>query len=179
MTDLVTIEAPPSRERALAEARRWLGTPYVHQASARSAGCDCLGLIRGVYRGLYGGEPEAPPPYTPDWNERAYGRGEKAEPLLEAARRTLDAVDVAAPGDVLVFRVMREGPAKHCGILSAHDRFIHAYAGRCVVESWLGRWWRNRLVAAFSFPGAVPGAFSNKEKTVIAEKGAAPWRNSS
>jgi len=32
----------------VAEARRWIGTPYVHQASSFQAGCDCLGLIRGV-----------------------------------------------------------------------------------------------------------------------------------
>ncbi len=29
-------------------ARLWLGTPYVHQASTRGAGADCLGLIRGI-----------------------------------------------------------------------------------------------------------------------------------
>ena len=58
------------REQALAEARTWLGTPYQHQASLKGAGCDCLGLVRGVWRTLYGDEPEATPPYTPDWAER-------------------------------------------------------------------------------------------------------------
>ena len=48
-------------------ARLWLGTPYVHQASVRGSGSDCLGLIRGVWRDLYGAEPEAPPAYTADW----------------------------------------------------------------------------------------------------------------
>ena len=43
------------------EARTWLGTPYLHQASVRGAGCDCLGLVRGVWRALYGREPEAVP----------------------------------------------------------------------------------------------------------------------
>ena len=37
--------------RALAEARRWIGTPYQHQASVLGAGCDCLGVLRGVWRG--------------------------------------------------------------------------------------------------------------------------------
>ncbi|NCO16648.1 MAG: peptidase, partial [Alphaproteobacteria bacterium] len=45
--------------RIVAEARRWIGTPYVHQSSARGAGTDCLGLLRGVWRALYGVEPEA------------------------------------------------------------------------------------------------------------------------
>ena len=135
-------------------ARGWVGTPYVHQASARGAGCDCLGLVRGVWRDLYGGEPEVPPPYTPDWNERHFAKGQ--EPLLAAAKRNLIAREgfAIAPGDVLVFRVIADGPAKHCGIASPETRFIHAYAGRAVTESWLGRWWRERLVGVFVFPGA-------------------------
>ncbi|MDG1118150.1 MAG: peptidase, partial [Flavimaricola sp.] len=28
----------------VATARGWIGTPYLHQASCRGAGCDCLGL---------------------------------------------------------------------------------------------------------------------------------------
>ena len=31
-------------------ARGWIGTPYLHQASCRGIGCDCLGLVRGVWR---------------------------------------------------------------------------------------------------------------------------------
>ena len=34
------------------EARRWLGTPYLHQASECGVGADCLGLLRGVWRGV-------------------------------------------------------------------------------------------------------------------------------
>ncbi|MGE0410261.1 MAG: NlpC/P60 family protein [Amphiplicatus sp.] len=142
------------RAAILAAARSWLGTPYVHQASAKGQGTDCLGLIRGLWRELYGTEPEPAPPYTPDWTERAQRKGE--EPLLAAARRHLVEIPPEArrPGDVLVFRVARDGPAKHCGVLTAQDRFIHAYAGREVVESWLNRWWIERLAGVFSFPGA-------------------------
>ena len=50
-------------------ARDWIGTPYRHQASCAGAGADCLGLIRGVWRQLYGHEPAAVPAYTPDWSE--------------------------------------------------------------------------------------------------------------
>jgi NlpC/P60 family putative phage cell wall peptidase len=136
-------------EKALAEARQWLGTPYQHQASLRGVGCDCLGLVRGVWRALYGAEPEAPPPYRPDWAELG-GR----ELLAEALERRLIPLDLAAarPGDVLLFRMAPDAPAKHCAIRSAHDRMIHAYWGRACVESWLGRWWDQRLVAAYRFP---------------------------
>ncbi|MFZ5670881.1 MAG: NlpC/P60 family protein [Pseudomonadota bacterium] len=146
-----------SRADIVAAARSWIGTPYRHQASAKGAGCDCLGLVRGVWRELAGEEPEAAPPYRPDWAETG-GR----ETLLEAARRRLVEVPAAAfrPGDVLLFRMSPEACVKHCAIVSAVEaadpepRVIHAYWGRAVVESWLGPWWRRRLTHAFSFPFA-------------------------
>lgn len=145
------------RERALAEARAWLGTPYQHQASLRGVGCDCLGLVRGVWRALHGPEREPPPPYRPDWAEMGEG-----EPLLAGLARTLAPIAPAQarPGDVLAFRMTRGVPAKHCAILStpwaaSGTRMIHAYWGRACVESWLGPWWRARLVAAFSYPETV------------------------
>jgi len=65
-------------------ARSWLGTPYRHQASVKGVGADCLGLVRGVWRDVVGGEMEAPPAYSADWAEVG-GR----EMLLEAAERWL------------------------------------------------------------------------------------------
>lgn len=137
------------RAEIVAAARGWLGTPYRHQASLKGAGCDCLGLVRGVWREVIGPEPEVPPPYTPDWAE-ALGR----ETLLEAARRRLDeVVPVAArAGDVLIFRMGMGVPAKHCAILSNDGRIIHAYWGRAVVETRLTEWWARRVAAAFAFP---------------------------
>lgn len=150
MSAIPSFSATVSRLQIIDAARSWIGTPYVHQASAKGAGCDCLGLIRGVWRELYGGEPEAPPAYTPDWNERR-----KDEPLLAAARRNMRerAGKTFEPGDVLIFRVAADGPAKHCGVASSEDKFIHAYAGRAVVETWASRWWRARLAGVFIFPG--------------------------
>jgi NlpC/P60 family putative phage cell wall peptidase len=135
------------RAQVLRETRLWLGTPYRHQASTLHAGCDCLGLVRGVYRALHGAEPEPPPPYRPDWAETG-GR----ELLLEAFARWLIPTDAAIPGDVLVFRMTPGAVAKHCAIQSGPDRMIHAYWGRACVESVIGRWWRERRVAAFRFP---------------------------
>ncbi|KAF0176786.1 MAG: NlpC/P60 family phage cell wall peptidase [Alphaproteobacteria bacterium] len=142
-----------SRAAIIAEARAWLGTPYRHQASTRGAGCDCLGLVRGVWRAVCGAEPEAAPPYTPDWAE-CDGR----ETLRDAAARHLVSVPLVAatPGDVLLFRMRADAPMKHAAILSAPDRIIHAYWGRAVVENRLAPFWRARLAAAFSFPGAKP-----------------------
>lgn len=32
--------------KVVESARKWLGTPYHHQASLTGVGCDCIGLIR-------------------------------------------------------------------------------------------------------------------------------------
>ena len=41
-------------------ARLWLGTPYRHQMAMRGAGTDCLGLLRGVWRDVFGGHNVGP-----------------------------------------------------------------------------------------------------------------------
>ena len=139
-----------SRDAIVAEARRWIGTHYRHQASLERVGADCLGLVRGVWRGVIGTEPEKAPPYTPDWAET---RGE--ETLLAAARRWLCEIPVGEvrEGDVLLFRMALGAPAKHAAIVSGGDRIIHAYWGRSVCETQLAPWWRRRIAAAFSCPG--------------------------
>ena len=89
-------------EAAVAEARLWLGTPYVHQAAVRGRGRTVLGLLRGVWRALYGAEPETIPAYTQDWAEPG-----NTEELWQAAARWLVEVPrrEVALGDVLLFRM--------------------------------------------------------------------------
>lgn len=140
------------REDIVEAARAWLGTPYHHQASLRGVGCDCLGLVRGVWRDVLGEEPEASPPYSPHWAE-SLGQ----EMLAAAAMRHL--VPIArgqeCPGDVLLFRWRVHLPAKHCAILSAPERIIHAHDGAAVAEVAFTPWWRRHLSHAFSFPGVT------------------------
>ncbi len=143
------MRGPVPRAAIVGEAVAWIGTPYRHQASLKGVGCDCLGLVRGVWRAVYGAEPEAVPAYTPDWAE-AGGPG-----LAEAARRHLVEVDPAAmlPGDVLLFRWRASLPAKHAAILIAPGRFVHAHDGAAVAPASLTPWWRRRLAHVFRFPG--------------------------
>jgi NlpC/P60 family putative phage cell wall peptidase len=134
--------------RAAAIARGWIGAPYRHQGSSR-IGCDCLGLIRGVWRELRGSEPEEPGPYGRDWAERS-----GQERLLEAATRHFGPARAGgdlAVGDVLVFRFRRGLAAQHLGIVSGTARFIHAYEQTGVVESPLAPAWRRRIAGVFRF----------------------------
>jgi NlpC/P60 family putative phage cell wall peptidase len=130
-------------------ARSWIGTPYMHQASVKGVGCDCLGLLRGVWRELHGQEPELPPPYSADWAE-ARGR----ETLVEAAGRHLLPLDLTGfgPADVILFRWREGSPAKHCAIATSPETMVHAHDGASVAEVGIGRWWRRHVAYAFRFP---------------------------
>ena len=140
--------------RIVKATRRWIGTPYHDQASVRGVGCDCLGLLRGVWRDVVGPEPMPVPPYSRDWGEAG-----PVEVLAEAARAAMQELDIseARTGDVILFRMRAGAIAKHVGILSgqnrsARSRFIHAYERTGVVEEYLTPAWQRRIAFAFRFP---------------------------
>lgn len=139
--------------RVVDAARGWLGTPYHHQASARGAGADCLGLVRGVWRECYGDEPMPVPAYTEDWAEP-----QQDEVLERAATLLLKPVARERPlraGELLLFRMRDGAVAKHLGIVAAAGpaaSFIHAYTGHGVVESSLSTPWLRRVAGRFDFP---------------------------
>jgi NlpC/P60 family putative phage cell wall peptidase len=147
-----------SRTAIVVEARSWIGTPYRHQASLKGAGCDCLGLIRGVYRVFCGPEKQPITPYSPNWAEET-----GQETLRDAARRHLVEID-AAPfrdgeplreGDVILIRVRDRAPAKHAAVASGPDTIVHAYDRHAVAENALPAAWRRRIAYAFQFPGVT------------------------
>jgi NlpC/P60 family putative phage cell wall peptidase len=139
-----------TRARIVEAAREWLGTPYRHQGARRGVGCDCLGLVRGVWRDVYGADAEAPGAYRPDWSSDL-----QDDRLIEAAERhcggALPSGQVRA-GDLLLFRWKAGLPVRHLGIASDESHFIHAYEGMAVVESPLVPAWRRRIAARFAFP---------------------------
>lgn len=141
-----------TRKAIIEAALTWTGTPYKHQHSTKGAGADCLGLVRGVYRDVYGFEPEVPPPYSPSWDEV-----DKTDAMMAAAGRHLvhKRNEPFAPGDVLVFRMARQATAKHCAIVIAPDRMLHARQGASVCQAALVPYWKRRIAGVFMFPGAV------------------------
>ncbi|HEY9012127.1 MAG TPA: NlpC/P60 family protein [Devosia sp.] len=124
----------------VATARGWLGTPYRHLAATRGAGCDCLGLIRGVWAELYGAMPEVP-------NYRADVRDQRD--LLAVAEARLDRTPLG-PGRIVLFRL--GAVPRHCGIVTEAGRFIHAQERIGVVEANLTEGWAKRVVGCFAFP---------------------------
>jgi NlpC/P60 family putative phage cell wall peptidase len=130
------------------EARKWLGTPYRHQGSHLNVGADCLGLIRGVWREIYGSEPETPEPYPMDWAEKG-----NEDRLLNAAKKHFKPIGLEPQaGHLIVFRWNANALAKHAGIMAGETGFIHAYSGVGVVESPLVPAWRKKIAGVFAFP---------------------------
>lgn len=147
---------PITSSDIVAQARGWIGTPYRHQASLKGVGCDCLGLVRGVWRALYGDEPERVPAYSRDWAEAS-----AAETLAEAGARHLIVVSHAdmGAGDIVLFRWRKGLVAKHAAILTGDGTMIHAHDGAAVAEVAFAPWWRRRAAYVFRFPGVgVSGA---------------------
>lgn len=155
MTDLT--DQIPVNLRALEIARTWIGTPYKHQARLKGAGCDCIGLVIGVWIELYGKVPDGfkIPPYTASWAEET-----KRELMVEIGINYLIPIPLTEmlPGDVVMYRMLREGVTKHAGILSEMgddgwpNKIIHAYAPHAVMESPAINSRNASLTHAFRFP---------------------------
>ncbi|MCZ8098094.1 MAG: hypothetical protein O9972_09280 [Burkholderiales bacterium] len=139
------------RQITIAEARSWISTPYLHQAALKGVDCDCLGLVCGVWRGVYGADPEhRPAAFSRDCAETL-----RDEILADAAGRHMIslALDAFEPCDLLLFAINKIAPAEHRAILVAADRMIHATESHPVAEVSLVPWWHNRLRFVFRFPG--------------------------
>lgn len=142
-----------TRADVLAEAVRWIGTPYCHQASRCGVGVDCLGLIVGVWNAL-GIEPLQ----LPRRDQRSWAQHADGEPLLDGLRAYLIEMAPAnlAPADIVVLRWRKRWPASHLAILMDDDTIIHAYEGGRVVRSHLAPW-ASHVAACFAFPHFIDG----------------------
>ena len=122
------------RGQVVAEARKWIGTPYHNCADVRSAGVDCGMLLVRVFADTGLVESFDPRPYPPDWHlhrsdERYLGwlfdrTGEVESPGL---------------GDVIVFKYGRT--FSHGAIVTGLDPItvVHAFQpyGRVCEEGLL------------------------------------------
>lgn len=146
-----------TRRAFVAEARRWIGTPYRHAGSAKGIGCDCLGLLAGVARAVLGPLALPPvPPYPPDWAE-AGGTERLAEALAVHCveiRHDDGCAGIAAgdfaPGQIVLFRWREGRPASHLAIATGEGTLIHAHVRAVVAEVVLTPSWRRRVAGLFA-----------------------------
>ena len=62
----------------------------------------------------------------------------------------------AAPGTLLLFRMKRQGPAKHCAVLMDDGTIIHALERHGVIAVPYDKAWARRAAFAFLFPERTP-----------------------
>lgn len=140
-----------TRADIVAEARTWLGTPWMHQQSHKGLAVDCGQLVLAVGKAC-GLVPA-------DLVVNGYGRQPDGS-LVDLCERELVRIPQAAaqPGDVILISVDRD--PQHLGILGDYRHgglsVIHAFSEARpprVVETRL-MWARNfRFVNAYAFRG--------------------------
>lgn len=130
-----------TRAQVVAEARTWLGTPYVHQGRVKGEAADCAGVILGVAHALG----------LTDFEHLAYDRVPDGSLLSVCeAQMTRILPAHARGGDVLVFKF--EHWPTHLAFLTEPGVVLHAYMPRRrVVEHRMER--AMLVVAAFRLPG--------------------------
>jgi len=110
------------RQRVIAEARKWIGTPYKNCADIRNVGVDCGMLLVRVFVDTGLCAPFDPRPYPADWH------------LHRSEERYLGFIfdrcaEVSEPqgGDVVVFHYGRT--FSHGGIVTKANplTIVHAY----------------------------------------------------
>lgn len=130
------------RERFVAEARKWLGVPWVHQGRNRH-GVDCIGLLLVVCRSLG----------LSSYDVTGYGRSPNADFMRRECDRLMNRTHDPQPGDVLIMRFSRE--PQHVLIRTDHG-VIHSWSvAKRVVEVRMPDAWSRRIVAAYTVPGVV------------------------
>jgi cell wall-associated NlpC family hydrolase len=121
---------PSQRSRVVAEARRWVGTPYHPCADIHGVGVDCGMLLVRVFVDTGLCAPFDPRPYASDWHLH---RGE--ERYLGFVFDRCHERRRAEPGDVVVFKYGR--CYAHGGIVTGVEPLtvVHAFSpAGCVLE---------------------------------------------
>ncbi|MGN6324943.1 C40 family peptidase [Pseudolysinimonas sp.] len=131
----------PTGADVVADARKYLGVPYVFGGTTAAGGMDCSGLVQTVFKDLG----------KTDVARGVHGQMVQGEPVASLAD--------AQPGDLIVFK-----GGGHIAIYAGDDTVIHApYPGRTVSEQKL---WTDdsgietirRLVPSGAPSGAGTGA---------------------
>lgn len=128
----------------VAEARKWLGTPFMHQCRQMGVGVDCGGLIYciGNVLGL------------PVFDVKNYSRQPDGS-LRHVLESQCAKVKRAEPGDILI--MVPDKQWQHIALLTFDDTVIHANQSRSsrinkVIEHRYAEKWKHLTVAAYRLP---------------------------
>lgn len=138
------------QHRIIAEAKKWIGTPYRYGGDEIGVGADCSGFVLKVYENVTGIK-------IPRVSRQ------QAEFC-----KTLKKSDVEM-GDLIFFATGKDPDrVSHVGIIVDDDHFIHASSSKGVVISKLDN---SYFVKRFKKYGRVPGMETKKSKHKVKRAG--------
>ncbi|MDE1901291.1 MAG: hypothetical protein KGI37_06590 [Alphaproteobacteria bacterium] len=140
------------RAAVVREARRWIGTPYHHQADVLGAGVDCGMLLVRVYVDAGIVPAFDPRPYSVQWHLHR-----DDERYLGAMMEHSGEVAAPEPGDMAVWKIGRA--YAHGAIVVGWPLVVHAYQPEAMV-----------VVSDISLPSPLS---ENKDRRYFS-----PWRRS-
>ena len=129
MSRSATTEAD-ERAAVVAQARRWIGTPYHHNAAVMGAGIDCGRILIEAFAGAGMIDRFTPQPYSHQWHLHQ-GAEVYADIVLGFATEVAYAPPMP-PATVLLFRHGRT--FSHGALVTDWPNIIHAYAAADRVE---------------------------------------------
>lgn len=117
-------------DEVIAEARSWVGVPFMHQGRSRQ-GVDCVGLAIVVGQKLQ--------LIPPNFERRDYGRLPSRGELAQKIQQHCKPLSAPTPGCLLAMRWNTE--TAHVAICTG-DNLIHSYEriGRVVEHGFRGPW---------------------------------------
>jgi len=138
-----------TRDEVVADARQWLGTPFMHQERVLGHGGDCVAMAEWLALRYHLIEKPFRTNYGPEPNMREIIQGMKA-----AGLEKLRSIDDRLPADILFIQWAKE--PQHLGLLLPGNRIIHGYStsGKYVESNLNGRL-LDGLRSVWRFPGIV------------------------
>lgn len=121
------------RERLIAEAKEWLGTPYHTAGRLKGVGCDCGTFLLGVLENT-GLLPHIDIPYYPE-DIACHCAVPKYLQKIEEYCNLVDEDEEKCPGDILVFWFNGAKVPHHAAFVYDKNYMIHSYTRQGVILS--------------------------------------------
>lgn len=137
-----------TRAEIIAEARTWIGTPWIHGGRLKGVACDCVGQMICA--------PRALGVFPPDFDIRGYGRNPEPQVMVKFLRIHMDEIPVgeATGADVLLVRPGRL--PQHLQLLTFDGTVIHAIDRKRGVREHRLDTARYPIASAWRYRGIAP-----------------------
>jgi cell wall-associated NlpC family hydrolase len=137
------------RIAVIAEAKTWLRTPFHFSACVKGAGVACGPLLIAVYRSVGIAIDPNVGHFPPDWHMHT-----TEERYLDIVKSYAHPVEKPEPGDIVMFRLFKNRPCCHGGIVIEWPLIIHAADRRSVEYLDVSQGALAKRVACFLSPWA-------------------------